>query len=274
MVTPPATAFTSTSVATDRRDAGYKVFLGYQMNRYLGLEGGHFNLGKQGFKTTTTPGGFLDGEVRVQGANLDLVATVPLSSNLSLIGRAGATYGRTRTEFSTGGAAATTNPHPSDRSGNPKLGPGLLYAFNDHFVVRGEAEAYRVSDAVGGHSRINMYSVSLVFPFGCCQGCGRAGDEAAGLQGQREERGARRLLAAGPSRRDRGLGHALTFAGPVRGLGRRSRQRALDVLQSYTHSRRLPMVSASPRFYSWVYGICEQGQTLPASRSCPATPRR
>ena len=146
------------------------LFLGYQMNRYLGLEGGYFNLGKQGFKTTTTPGGFLDGEVRVQGANLDLVATVPLSSNLSLIGRAGATYGRTRTEFSTGGAAATTNPHPSDRSGNPKLGLGLQYAFNDHFVVRGEAEACRVSDAVGSHSRINMYSVSLVFPFGRCQG--------------------------------------------------------------------------------------------------------
>ena len=166
VVTPPATPFTSTSVATDRRDAGYKVFLGYQMNRYLGLEGGYFNLGKQGFKTTTTPSGFLDGEVRVQGANLDLVATVPLSSNLSLIGRAGATYGRTRTEFTTGGAVATANPRASDRSANPKLGLGLQYAFNDRFVMRGEAEAYRINDAVGGHSRINMYSVSLVFPFG------------------------------------------------------------------------------------------------------------
>lgn len=166
VVTPPAAAFTNSSVATDRRDAGYKVFLGYQMNRYLGLEGGYFNLGKQGFRTSTTPDGFLNGEVRVQGANLDLVATVPLSSNLSLIGRAGATYGRTRTEFTTGGAVSTANSRASDRSGNPKLGLGLQYAFNDRFIMRGEAEAYRVSDAVGGHSRINMYSVSLVFPFG------------------------------------------------------------------------------------------------------------
>lgn len=166
VVTPPAGGFANNNIATDRRDAGYKVFLGYQMNRYLGLELGYFNLGKQGFNVNTTPAGVLNGEMRVQGANLDLVATVPLTTNLSLLGRAGATYGRTRTQFTSSGAVTTSGPNFSDRSANPKLGLGLQYAFSDQFIVRGEAEAYRVNDAVGGHSRINMYSVSLVFPFG------------------------------------------------------------------------------------------------------------
>ncbi len=166
VVTPPAGGFTNYSLSADRRDTGYKVFLGYQMNRYLGVELGYFNLGKQRFTMNTVPAGLLNGEVRVQGANLDLVATVPLTTNLSLLGRAGATYARSRAEFTTGGAVSTNNARPSDRGGNPKLGLGLQYAFNDRFIVRGEAEAYRVNDAVGGHSRINIYSVSLVFPFG------------------------------------------------------------------------------------------------------------
>ena len=166
MVTPPAGGFATNNMASDRRDTGYKVFMGYQMNRYLGVELGYFNLGKQGFTVNTTPAGVLNGEVRVQGANLDLVATVPLTTNLSLLGRAGATYGRTRTQFTSSGAVTTSGPNFSDRIANPKLGLGVQYAFNDRFIVRGEAEAYRVNDAVSGRSRVNMYSVSLVFAFG------------------------------------------------------------------------------------------------------------
>jgi OOP family OmpA-OmpF porin len=166
VVTPPPGGFTNYSLSADRRDNGYKAFFGYQMNRYLGVELGYFDLGKQRFTMNTTPAGVLNGEVRVQGANLDLVATVPLTTNLSLLGRAGATYARTRGEFTSSGAVTTGSARPSERGGNPKLGLGLQYAFSDNFIVRGEAEAYRVNDTSGGRSRVNMYSVSLVFPFG------------------------------------------------------------------------------------------------------------
>ncbi len=159
--------FTNYSIATDRRDTGYKLFLGYQMNRYVGFELGYFNLGKYGFANTTTPNGRLTGELRAQGANLDVVGTLPITENFALLGRVGTVYARTRAEFQGTGAVTVTNPHPSRREANLKLGVGMQYAFNDSFMMRGEAEDYRVNDAVGGgKGHVRMYSVSFVFPFG------------------------------------------------------------------------------------------------------------
>jgi len=164
--TPPPGGYTNYSLATDRRDAGYKVFLGYQLNRYVGFELGYFNLGKQGTQVTTTPAGTMTAELRAQGANLDVVGTLPLTTNLSALGRVGTAYTRTRAQFSGTGAVVVTNPNPSDRRADMKVGVGLQYAFSPGFMMRAEGERYRISDATGGRSRANLYSVSLVFPFG------------------------------------------------------------------------------------------------------------
>ncbi|GCL61810.1 OmpA family protein [Pseudaquabacterium pictum] len=166
VVAPVAGGFSSQTVTTDNRDVGYKVFGGYQMTPWLGMELGYFHLGKQRFTTTTVPAGQLNGQLRSQGVNLDLVGTVPVSGNLSALLRAGVAYARTRDQFSGSGAVVVTNPTPSDRSANLKLGVGLQYAFSPSVLLRGEAERYRNSDAVGGHGHVNLFSVSLVFPFG------------------------------------------------------------------------------------------------------------
>lgn len=157
---------TNFSIATDRRDAGGKVFLGRQFNRYIGMELGYFNLGKFGWQTTTTPAGTLAGEIRAQGANLDLLATLPLTTNLSALARVGATYARTRSDYAGTGAVTVLNRSPSERKAEPKAGLGLQYAFNDGFQMRAEGEEYRIADALGGRGKVRMYSLSLVFPFG------------------------------------------------------------------------------------------------------------
>ena len=64
------------------------------------------------------------------------------------------------------GAVRVFNPNPSKRELNYKLGIGLQYVINDSMLVRGEAELYRVNDAVGNHGGVNVLSVSLAFPFG------------------------------------------------------------------------------------------------------------
>lgn len=158
--------FTNYSIATDRRDTGYKVFMGYQLNRWLGFELGYFNLGKYGFDNTTTPAGRLVGELRAQGANLDLVGTLPLTENFALLGRVGTAYARTRTGFDGSGAVTVTDPRPSRRQANMKLGVGLQYAFSPGFLMRAEGEDYRINDAAGGKGHVRMYGVSLVFPLG------------------------------------------------------------------------------------------------------------
>ncbi|MEO6279722.1 OmpA family protein [Roseateles sp.] len=157
---------TTSSFARDEKDTGYKLFGGYQLSRNVALELGVFDLGRFNFSATTVPAGVLNGQLKVQGFNLDLVGTLPLTERLSLIGRVGATAARTRDQFTGSGAVAVLNPSPHQRANNYKFGGGLQYDISPAFLVRGEAERYRINDAVGNKGDVNMLSISLVFPFG------------------------------------------------------------------------------------------------------------
>lgn len=158
--------FVTTSMTRDEKDTAYKLLAGYQFNRYVGLEGGYFNLGKFGFTSNTSPAGSLSGQIKLQGFNLDVVGTLPLTERFSAIGRVGAQYAQARDTFSATGAVGVTTPSASKREVNYKLGIGLQYAFSSHVVARVEGERYRINDAVGNHGDINMISAGLIFPFG------------------------------------------------------------------------------------------------------------
>lgn len=166
-----AAAVTSAGVAhtitnSDERRTGYKVFGGYQMNRYFGVEAGYFNLGKYTFESTTVPVGSLNGQLQVEGLNLDLVGTAPLGNNFALIGRIGVQNAKTRGTFVGTGAALVADPTPSRRETNYKAGLGLQYDVSSNLQLRGEAEYYRINTAVGGKTGVNLFSLSLVFPLG------------------------------------------------------------------------------------------------------------
>ncbi len=161
-----ARGLTTRAMDFDERSIAYKAFGGYQFNQYFAVEGGYFNLGKFGFTSTTVPAGTLDGRMKVQGLNLDVVGTLPLTERLSAIGRVGAQYASTRDTFRGSGAVGVSDPSPSKRAANYKVGLGLQYAFSPSFLVRGEGERYRINDAVGNRGDVNVFTVSLVFPFG------------------------------------------------------------------------------------------------------------
>ncbi|RFP22804.1 OmpA family protein [Duganella sp. BJB488] len=161
-----ANGATVTAFNTDERDTGYKLFVGRQLNRYLALELGYFDLGKFGFNATTSGNGVLNGEAGFRGANLDLLAQLPLSERLSLLGRVGANYAKTSTHFNGNRLAAVTGPDHSERKFNPKAGLGLEYKFNEALALRGEVERYRVNDAVGNRGNVDLLSVSLVYKLG------------------------------------------------------------------------------------------------------------
>jgi len=157
---------TTTSMTLDESDTAYKLFGGYQFNRNFALEAGYFNLGKFGFTSTTVPTGTLDGRIKLQGVNLDLVGTLPLTERLSALGRVGAQYASARDTFRGSGAVQVLNPNPSAKGTHYKAGVGLQYELSPSFLVRAEAERYRINDAVGNRGDVNLYSFSLVFPFG------------------------------------------------------------------------------------------------------------
>lgn len=148
------------------RDRGYKLFGGYQVNKYFSVEAGYFDLGRFGFATTTTPAGTLSGDLRVKGLNLDAVGTLPITEKFSAFGRIGVAYARTEDSFVGTGAVNVLNPNPSSRDTNLKVGLGVQYAFTDALSVRAEIERYRINDAVGNKGDVDLASLGLVYRFG------------------------------------------------------------------------------------------------------------
>ncbi len=160
--------FTPAAIATaiDERSFAFKVFGGYQFNRYLALEGGYFDLGKFGFTSTTVPAGTLQGEIKLRGINFDVVGTVPLSKRWSALARVGAQYAEARDSFSGTGAVIVREPNPSARKTNYKFGLGIQVEFNPSVLMRAEIERYRINDGLNNHGDIDTAMVSLLFPFG------------------------------------------------------------------------------------------------------------
>ncbi|MFA6188209.1 MAG: outer membrane beta-barrel protein [Sulfuricurvum sp.] len=156
---------TNPSYTDDESDLGYKLFGGYQFNKYFALEGGYFNLGMFDYALSTGTG-TAAGNIKIMGVNLDAVAILPVTENFSVFGRAGANYARAKDSFSTTGSISITDTNPKKSDLNYKFGVGLQYAITDAVGIRLEAERYRINDAVGNMGDIDLFSVGLTYRFG------------------------------------------------------------------------------------------------------------
>ena len=158
--------FTVNSTSTDNTSTGGKLFGGYQFSPNFAVEGGYFDLGRFNYSGTTSRGDYF-GRSRVNGLNLDLVGTLPLSDRFSLLGRVGAAYARTADDFA--GAAIVApyiNSPRKSNSTNVKYGVGLQYALTDALSFRAELERYRVNDPIRNRNNIDMASIGLIYRFG------------------------------------------------------------------------------------------------------------
>jgi OOP family OmpA-OmpF porin len=157
---------TAASTNTDNKDTAFKVFGGYQFNRNIALEGGYFYLGKNSFNAATVPGGTLAGNNKVQGVNLDLVGTLPLSESFSALARIGVQQAWSKSSYSGTGAGAGVASSSKRNGTNVKYGLGVQYEISPAMLLRGEVERYRIDNAVGQRNNVDVVSVSLVFPLG------------------------------------------------------------------------------------------------------------
>jgi OOP family OmpA-OmpF porin len=155
-----------TSYSSGDHDTGYKLFGGYQFNKYIAVEGGYFELGDFNYRTTTNPPGFQYGKLDVDGWNLDLVGTMPLTTRLSALARIGFNYADTGSTFGIAGSAPAMQYSIREDNNNYKYGVGLQYALTSAFDVRLEAERYRVDEASGSKGDIDLLSVGFVYRFG------------------------------------------------------------------------------------------------------------
>lgn len=161
---PPGFAITSYSDGDN--DSGFKVFTGYQFNNFIAVEGGFFDLGDFDYRTTTTPDGYQYGNLDVDGWNIDLVGTLPLTQRLSALGRYGFSYADTGSSLYGIGSTPSTQTTFHEKKSNYKYGFGLQYAFTDALDLRLEAERFRIDEASGSKGDVDMFSLGFVFRFG------------------------------------------------------------------------------------------------------------
>ncbi|HXA48409.1 MAG TPA: outer membrane beta-barrel protein, partial [Burkholderiaceae bacterium] len=121
--------FTSDTINDSNHDTGYKLFGGYQFNPYFALEGGYYDLGKFGFTANTQPPATLNGNIKINGVDLDALGFIPFTEHFSAFGRIGMNYSNARDSFSGNAPINVPQPDPGKRALNYKLGVGLQYEF-------------------------------------------------------------------------------------------------------------------------------------------------
>lgn len=156
-----------TLINLDDTDRGFKLYGGYEFNRWFAVEAGIFDLGDFVYNTAVaTPDGSFNGLLKLRGINVDLVASVPFTERLSGFAKVGVNYAEARNSFGSTGAVTLARASEKERDLNGKIGAGLQYAFNDNWALRVEAERYRFNDGVSQMADANMYSVGVVYKFG------------------------------------------------------------------------------------------------------------
>ncbi|HTE41795.1 MAG TPA: OmpA family protein [Steroidobacteraceae bacterium] len=152
------------SVATtDKTEFAFKVFGGYQLNRFMAIEGGYFHLGEFDYESTPTTVGTLRGAARMEGVNLDLIGMLPLSTSWSLIGRVGGHYTETHDKFKGLQSATVSAIEPRHSELNHKYGAGIQYS--GPLIVRLEGERYRVDEALSTRGNVDVITLSFAIPF-------------------------------------------------------------------------------------------------------------
>lgn len=135
----------------DTKDTAFKIFAGGKLYNVLGLELGYVNLGRAEIA---------GGHSRAQGANLSLVAGVPVGYNFGVNGKVGTVYGWTRTDASAPG-------YDTGRESGWGLtyGVGATYAFTPSTELRVDWDRYRFDFRGAGNQDVDLWSAGLNFRF-------------------------------------------------------------------------------------------------------------
>ena len=157
---------TAGAVNEDERGNAYKAFIGVPLSPNWAVEAGYFDLGRFGFDAATSPAGTVTGTTRIQGLNLDLVGTLPITERWSLLGRVGAAYAETKGSVGGTGASGVSALSSNKRDTHYKFGFGTEYAFTPALSMRLEGERYHVNDTLGQRANVDLISVGLVYRFG------------------------------------------------------------------------------------------------------------
>lgn len=134
------TAMTSSA---DDTDTGYKLQLGYQLNRNFAVEGGYVKLGKFNYKAASTAPivATRDVDTDIDGWNIGVVGRLFFSEQFAAFGKLGALY--SETNYNCRGAGIDcTNPNRTAKETTAYYGLGLDWNFSRNWFARTEYEVF------------------------------------------------------------------------------------------------------------------------------------
>jgi OOP family OmpA-OmpF porin len=154
-------------------DAGFKGFLGYQMNRNWAAEVSYVSLGKFRYKYSSANVTQQD-NYKVTGWGVSAVPTLHFTDNFSFYGRLGAFFSQARIAFDNAGRVVGVNGNGVIGDGTSLLsGFGVQYFFGGENGFRIEYENFgQVGSpctpslaSCSGRANAKMVSVNAIFKF-------------------------------------------------------------------------------------------------------------
>jgi long-chain fatty acid transport protein len=145
----------TSSTSANTRSEGWKVYLGYQFNNYLGIEGGYANLNDMTANTAITAPAPAPRNILTNTASeawtLAAVGAYPVTDKFSVTAKLGAAYVLTNTFTRLSGTSVTPiqgqGVHSGEDSYEPLYGVGVNYALLENFVnLRAEWERFDLDD--------------------------------------------------------------------------------------------------------------------------------
>ena len=142
------------ATTANTRTEGWKIYSGYQFNKYLGVEGGYANLNDFTAQTAT-----IRTNTESDGWMLAAVGAYPLTGKLSVTAKLGAAYVLTKSntkDLALEGVDAFTQRSGED-SYVPNYGVGVKYALFNNMDLRAEWERFDL-----GNNNINKNKIDLM----------------------------------------------------------------------------------------------------------------
>lgn len=138
--------------SANTRTEGWKVYAGYQFNKYLGVEGGYVNLNDM-----TGTKGAVRTNIDTDAWALSAVLSYPVTDKISVMGKAGVAYMLADVHTKNGAAVTVTT---GDDSYEPTYGVGVKYAVFDNLDLRAEWDRYDRNDM-----NIDLISAGMAVKF-------------------------------------------------------------------------------------------------------------
>ncbi len=161
--------FESASTHSDRKDIGWRPFIGFGFGPYFAIEAAYTDLGSFNSTTTVEPAGTFDARTAIKGYELGAVGRFPIGDRFSLYGRVGAFRGKTTTHYSGFGSVTVfddaSEQHRQATKATYAVGAG--YRITDHIATRVEWARYNdMGDFLtGGRRDLDLVSLGVSYAF-------------------------------------------------------------------------------------------------------------